>query len=689
NFTGFRAEAGIHAGNVCFLLPSSVNGSINQMFPFAAVSQSGADLVEITGLYVKVYASPDKSSSVVVLAEQGQRFSIEKIEGEWFQILVMDTPGWVSSKEAKLYDPAAEQKALAAQKQAEEQARLDSLQKAEEQAEAEAEEKKQQEETQKERPENRQAKAKQDVPGAKEQDTPRPNTRQQSRPTPARQRTARRRLEQKNSEAQRNTPPTPAVSQPRSETQQVSDTSPVDSEETGIDTAQERLSAPIDPSRVGPMNNAAAPEKTAPAEEKSFSDKLGEFGSSVSETMQSFVAGVKNVSESVFSRFSRSRSSEPQRSGTGPQKDSEPKATNQKNQQRYVQVVQGPVRVLQELNPESPILGMANRGAHFPLINAGDSWVKILYKNNEGWVERRYLSIVDAPSSIIVKDFLWLLVGLVVLVVIVIIIRLILARFDKVRNEWFESVAVEKKILLVARGEKSIQRYLTNTPTTLHKTFSELGFTINIAPSVQDVHRILTHFLPDFIAVDWTMQQNIFPAIEHILTSRASTANLLTLFYNVPSPEHAPRSRKLPNAHYFGAMFNDRDIFSLVTPLISRSSTQQQSIQKSVEEAALTGDVADGSLAEVFQFAEIGRKTGCLLLEDKKPFGLVFFNKGIIIYAATRKNVAREAVFDILNLEEGRFRFVLNKKPQNSNCKLPTLGILMEWTKEIDEAHGR
>ncbi len=141
------------------------------------------------------------------------------------------------------------------------------------------------------------------------------------------------------------------------------------------------------------------------------------------------------------------------------------------------------------------------------------------------------------------------------------------------------------------------------------------------------------------------------------------------------------------NTVFLGLNFSDRDIFKLVTPLIK--SEKSKNLQKSMQSSALQGNIADGNLLEVLQFIEIGNKTGCLLIETDRPFGLIYFLNGRIIYAATAQEIiGKEAVFMILNLKEGNFRFILNRKPKSSNANLSTLEILMEWTKALDEANG-
>ncbi|MCX7727161.1 MAG: DUF4388 domain-containing protein [Chitinispirillaceae bacterium] len=111
-------------------------------------------------------------------------------------------------------------------------------------------------------------------------------------------------------------------------------------------------------------------------------------------------------------------------------------------------------------------------------------------------------------------------------------------------------------------------------------------------------------------------------------------------------------------------------------------------IQKSVESSALAGNIGEGSLLEVLQFIEIGSKTGCLLIEVGKPFAIICFKNGRIIFAATADRITgKEAIFKVLDLKVGTFRFVVDKKPKESNLNLSTLEILMEWAKVADEAH--
>ncbi|MFP4164537.1 MAG: DUF4388 domain-containing protein [Chitinispirillaceae bacterium] len=367
-----------------------------------------------------------------------------------------------------------------------------------------------------------------------------------------------------------------------------------------------------------------------------------------------------------------------------------PVPAEQGKKQKYVKITTTPTRVLYYLSPDSPILTMARKGDVLPLIGEGDSWVKIGFEDTSGWVDKRHAEIVDAPtSSVILDDAKILLLALIVGgAIVLIVIGIITIRH--LRSERNRKVYVQKNALILARESKMVQYMLTNHAAPIENCFSEIGFNINVARDIVVARNNIAHCLPDLVLVDWRFEPGIFSKIEHLFAKHPSTKNVHFLFYNVPDPSNAPRSRVLTNVMFLGITLSDRDIFKVVTPLIiSHEQKESKKIQKSVQRCALEGNIEGGNLLEVLQFIEIGSKTGCLMIETKGPFGLVYFNNGRIIYAAATNSQGRQAVYSILNLKAGKFRFILNKHPRVANLHLSTLSVLMEWTKKLDEAHER
>lgn len=353
---------------------------------------------------------------------------------------------------------------------------------------------------------------------------------------------------------------------------------------------------------------------------------------------------------------------------------------------KYFQVTFAPARILLYLSHDSPILGMAKKGETYPLIGEGESWCKIVFGDTTGWIESKNGKIVDAPSSILLSDLL--LIGIVSgAILIIAIIIIVIVSIKRKKNNKLKDISVKKNVLFIAKKGKVIQNTFGENSTSLDKCFAEIGFNIAVAKNLSLINSYLEQNFPDVVMVDSKFDSNIINAVERTFASLNGSQNILFIVYNVPDPTKMHPSRVLPKMKYLGISFSDRDIFKLVTPQISPDNSQN--ITKSIKSSALEGETDGENLLEVLQFIETGRKTGCMLVETDKPFGLIYFNMGRIIYVATSNGIyGKDAVFAILNLKQGKFRFVLNKKPKRNNVNLSTLEVLMEWTKAIDEAHG-
>lgn len=354
---------------------------------------------------------------------------------------------------------------------------------------------------------------------------------------------------------------------------------------------------------------------------------------------------------------------------------------------KYFQVTFGPARVLLYLNPDSPILGMAKKGDVFPIVGEGDSWCKVVYADTVGWIERRNGKIIDAPKSLLANDIMFFGAVLLILGLIVTLLLVFLSIIRKKRNIKAEDISIKKNVLIIAKTNKTIQYTLTDTTTTLERCFAEIGFDISIAKEPTSIRNFIQSKVFDLLIIDWKFERNIVAYTERLFSAIPNAKSILCIVYNTPDPSAMRSGRIFLSTVFLGSNFSDRDIFKLVTPLMQSESSKN--VQKNMQSSALQGNIADGNLLEVLQFIEIGSKTGCLLIETDRPFGLIYFQNGRIVYAATAQEITgKDAVFMILNLKQGNFRFVLNRKPKSSNANLSTLQVLMEWAKALDEANG-
>jgi uncharacterized protein YgiM (DUF1202 family) len=350
---------------------------------------------------------------------------------------------------------------------------------------------------------------------------------------------------------------------------------------------------------------------------------------------------------------------------------------------KFFLVTTSPAKVLLVLSPDSPILGMVNRGEHLQLIGEGESWCKVSYKDTVGWIERKDGRVVTSTSFPIFLNF-----GTIIIIAAVILLILLIFAIAKLLNRKAAAKPVaseNKKALIIARESKTVMGTLTNTSTSMDKCFVEIGFETRTTADLQNVKSCIDTYAPDVVLIDWRFDRTIINSVEGIFTSSPRANSIVVVIYNVPDPTSMFANPALPRMAFLGISFSDRDLFKVVTPLMVTSEAAQMS-QKNDQTSALEGEIAGGNLIEVMQYIEIGTKTGCLIIETGKPFCLIYFNMGSIIYAATSEGlIGREALYASLNLEVGKFKFLLNKKPKSSNANLSTLEVLMSWTKNLDE----
>jgi len=364
--------------------------------------------------------------------------------------------------------------------------------------------------------------------------------------------------------------------------------------------------------------------------------------------------------------------------------DAEPK------QQRFAQIQQDNTAILAFLDPQAPFIHRARRGEVFPLVGEGESWCKVFVqaKDTSGWVRCSQIEISDTEPekiSIAMGDMKNMLMVLFVVGALILIISGIIT-YRHVKAARDRNVFVRKNALILAKESKGVISMLTNAQTTMAHCFSEIGFTISVVKDSVSARNSIGDSMPDLILVDWNFEPSIFSKIENLFARMEQSANTYFIFYNVPDPSAVSAGKILRNVSFLGLTVTDRDLFKVVTPLLSYSDDGQSKNIQSVQRCALEGEIDGGNLLEVLQFIEIGSKTGCLMVATKGPFGLVYFGDGRIIYAATTADQGVEAVYSILNLPAGKFRFITNKQPKVANLNLPTLSVLMEWTKNKDEA---
>jgi len=103
--------------------------------------------------------------------------------------------------------------------------------------------------------------------------------------------------------------------------------------------------------------------------------------------------------------------------------------------------------------------------------------------------------------------------------------------------------------------------------------------------------------------------------------------------------------------------------------------------------SGMVGQLADIPPLELCQMINANQKTGRLKLEVEQKKASLLFNEGELVYATYNSKEGREAFYDILAINDGRFKFVhgLSLREMEFDVLGGFMGMLMEGMKRIDD----
>lgn len=190
--------------------------------------------------------------------------------------------------------------------------------------------------------------------------------------------------------------------------------------------------------------------------------------------------------------------------------------------------------------------------------------------------------------------------------------------------------------------------------------------------------RVSSH-MPDLLIIDCRISKTIAKIVEKILANYRLSSATTILFYNCRNCEELLQEND----------FNESEVHVIehfpTEKLIDKLTSSSQE-DKSESKEYLSGLIHDSSLQDVLQFIASTNKTGCLVIEDEDPFGVIFFNNGNITSSVLRNgNSGLAAVYEILNCKSGSFYFKLDKQPHQEELNIPVMAVLMQWSTERDQ----
>jgi hypothetical protein len=280
--------------------------------------------------------------------------------------------------------------------------------------------------------------------------------------------------------------------------------------------------------------------------------------------------------------------------------------------------------------------------------------------------------------------FLCLLAG-IALMLLALYLKLRLRRRVRDAQLRAEAVGREKRVVLLASGEKIIESGIHGVFISLEKFFLDMGFSVIRTRSPKRLRRLFAQGAPVILAIDCRLGSRVLRKADAACADCPGLRTSVAFFYNAAHPESLKPPLGLPHASFLGQFFTSLHVLELVSYAISLDATAPRPEGTGREPCALEGKITAHALAEILQFLEVGRRTGMLSVEDGRPAGIIGFESGVITFAQTRSREGFEAVLEILSQASGTFHFFGDKRVRQSNCNLSSQEVMMHWAHRLDE----
>lgn len=115
--------------------------------------------------------------------------------------------------------------------------------------------------------------------------------------------------------------------------------------------------------------------------------------------------------------------------------------------------------------------------------------------------------------------------------------------------------------------------------------------------------------------------------------------------------------------------------------------TQMNKMRAEELASGLVGHLAEVSVVELCQLVNTNQKSGRLNFDWENKNGVILFNEGEVIHAETGGTEGQDAFYELLAIEEGRFKFTqgLSSKERKYQIIGGFMGLLMEGMRRVDD----
>ena len=118
---------------------------------------------------------------------------------------------------------------------------------------------------------------------------------------------------------------------------------------------------------------------------------------------------------------------------------------------------------------------------------------------------------------------------------------------------------------------------------------------------------------------------------------------------------------------------------------LQRSLFQDSLAEVFSGDSEISGNLAQVFLPDLWQMLSLNQKSGIVQVEGEKASGSIYIERGEIVSAATQNITGEKALFRMLPLKKGKFRFLPGKVGVRRTIHAPSQHVVLEGMRQFDE----
>jgi len=219
----------------------------------------------------------------------------------------------------------------------------------------------------------------------------------------------------------------------------------------------------------------------------------------------------------------------------------------------------------------------------------------------------------------------------------------------------------------------------------LNISLSKAGYDVIEAENGEEAFDVANKELPDLIISDIMMPQ--MDGLELCWMIRENSKIPMVPFIFLTSfddPETEVKGFRAGADKYLNKPIERKELLDRVAELLERQDKLHDIEQEESEKKAFAGDLKDLSIVELVQMLNLNKKSGVLNISGKIN-GKIFLKNGQLHSAECQKLSGENAVYKLVELDEGTFNFEISEVTQERNINGSTMNVIMEACRIMDE----